>query len=155
MKCDSLGDFWLSKHLEKYQIPTDVDWLSWELPVRKPWTSYVHQYARKGSHAVTQLTYNIQGRNPEVPIPELTRLKSQTSRAKDDYLRLVFLSVTMACCEHCWPYKTVGSFSITRMHASRIHSVSLVPTWPFPMRTNSLYPLRFSIFCTCELPPTE
>jgi hypothetical protein len=82
MKWDSLGEFWLSKHLEKYQIPTNVDWLSWEQPVRKPWTSYVHQYARKGSHAVTQLTYNTQGRNPEVPIPELTRLKSQTSRAK-------------------------------------------------------------------------
>lgn len=74
---------------------------------------------------------------------------------KDDYLRLVFLLLTMACCEHCWPYKTAGSFSITRMHASRIHSVSLVPTWPFPMCTNSLYPHRFSIFCTCELPTTE
>ncbi len=74
---------------------------------------------------------------------------------KDDYLRLVFLLLTMACCEHCWPYKTAGSFSITKMHASRIHSFSLVPTWPFPMRTNSLYPLRFSIFCTCKLPTTE
>ncbi len=74
---------------------------------------------------------------------------------KDDYLRLVFLLLTMACCEHCWPYKTAGSFSITKTHASRIHSFSLVPTWPFPMRTNSLYPLRFSIFCTCKLPTTE